>query len=124
MLKEFKEFAMRGNVLDLAVGVIIGAAFGKIINSLVTDVVMPLINPMLAPGQDWRSLEVGPGVKLGMFMGTILDFLVVAFILFLVVKGINRLKRKEEAKPVAPADIPPDVKLLTEIRDLIRAKGV
>jgi large conductance mechanosensitive channel len=68
-------------------------------------------------------MEVGPGVKLGVFMGTILDFVIVAFILFLVVKGINRLKRKEEAKPVAPADIPPDVKLLTEIRDLIKSRG-
>jgi large conductance mechanosensitive channel len=117
MLKEFKEFAMRGNVLDLAIGVIIGAAFGKIINSFVTDVIMPLINPVM-PGGDWRTMEVGPGVKLGVFMGTILDFLIVAFVLFLVVKGINRLKRKEEAKPTAPADIPPDVKLLTEIRDI------
>src|SRR5688572_32902145 len=111
MLKEFKEFALRGNVLDLAIAVIIGAAFGKIINSLVTDVIMPLINPSI-PGGDWRALEVGPGVKLGVFMGTILDFIVVAFVLFLIVKGINRLKRKEEAKPIAPADIPPDVKLL------------
>ena len=123
MLKEFKEFAMRGNVLDLAIGVIIGAAFGKIINSLVTDVIMPLINPAM-PGGDWRALEVGPGVKLGVFMGTMFDFLVVAFVLFLIVKGINRLKRKEEAKPIAPADIPPDVKLLAEIRDLIKTKGV
>jgi large conductance mechanosensitive channel len=122
MLKEFKEFAMRGNVLDLAIGVIIGAAFGKIINSFVTDVIMPLINPAI-PGGDWRAIEVGPGVKLGVFMGTILDFAIVAFVLFLIVKGINRLKRKEEAKPVAPADIPPDVKLLTEIRDLIKSKG-
>jgi large conductance mechanosensitive channel len=121
MLKEFKEFAMRGNVLDLAIGVIIGAAFGKIINSFVTDVVMPLINPLM-PGGDWRTMEVGPGVKLGVFMGTILDFLIVAFILFLVVKGINRLKRKEEARPVAPADIPPDVKLLTEIRDILKTE--
>jgi large conductance mechanosensitive channel len=121
MLKEFKEFAMRGNVLDLAIGVIIGAAFGKIINSFVTDVVMPLINPLM-PGGDWRTMEVGPGVKLGVFMGTILDFVIVAFVLFVVVKGINRLKRKEEAKPVAPADIPPDVKLLTEIRDILKTE--
>jgi large conductance mechanosensitive channel len=123
MLKEFKEFAMRGNVLDLAIGVIIGAAFGKIINSFVTDVIMPLINPVM-PGGDWRTMEVGPGVKLGVFMGTILDFLIVAFVLFLVVKGINRLKRKEEAKPTAPADIPPDVKLLTEIRDILSKRQI
>jgi large conductance mechanosensitive channel len=121
MLKEFKEFAMRGNVLDLAIGVIIGAAFGKIINSFVTDVIMPLINPVM-PGGDWRTMEVGPGVKLGVFMGTILDFLIVAFVLFLVVKGINRVKRKEEAKAPAPADIPPDVKLLTEIRDILKTR--
>ena len=119
MLKEFKEFAMRGNVLDLAIGVIIGAAFGKIINSFVTDVIMPLINPSI-PGGDWRAMEVGPGVKLGVFMGTILDFVIVAFVLFIVVKGINRVKRKEEAKAPGPADIPPDVKLLTEIRDLLK----
>jgi large conductance mechanosensitive channel len=123
MLKEFKEFAMRGNVLDLAIAVIIGAAFGKIINSFVTDVIMPLINPIM-PGGDWRTMEVGPGVKLGVFMGTILDFLIVAFVLFLVVKGINRLKRKEEAKPTAPADIPPDVKLLTEIRDILSKRQI
>lgn len=121
MLREFKEFAMRGNVLDLAVAVIIGAAFGKIINSLIADVIMPLINPAV-PGGDWRALEVGPGVKLGVFMGTVLDFVVIAFVVFLIVKGINRMKRKEEAKPVGPADLPPDVKLLTEIRDLLKTK--
>ena len=122
MLKEFKEFAMRGNVIDLAIGVIIGAAFGKIINSLVTDVIMPLINPAI-PGGDWRAMEIGPGVKLGVFMGTVLDFIVIAWVVFLIVKGINRMKRKEEAKPVGPADIPPDVKLLTEIRDLLKTRS-
>lgn len=121
MLKEFKEFAMRGNVIDLAVGVIIGAAFGKIINSMVSDVIMPLINPAI-PGGDWRSLEVGPGVKLGVFMGTVLDFLMIAFVVFLIVKGINRMKRKEEAKPVPAAELPQDVKLLTEIRDLLKTR--
>ena len=121
MLKEFKEFAMRGNVIDLAVGVIIGAAFGKIVSSLVNDIVMPLINPMM-PGGDWRTMEVGPGVKLGVFLGTILDFVIVAFVIFLVVKTVNHLKRKEEAKPAGPADLPPDVKLLAEIRDLLQKK--
>lgn len=122
MLKEFKEFAMRGNVIDLAVGVIIGAAFSKIITSLVNDIVMPLLNPLM-PGGDWRTMEVGPGVKLGSFLATALDFVVIAFIVFLIVKAINSLKRKEEAKPVGPADLPPDVKLLAEIRDLLRSKG-
>lgn len=119
MLKAFKEFAMRGNVIDLAVGVIIGAAFGKIINSLVNDIVMPLLNPVM-PGGDWRTMEVGPGVKLGSFLAVTLDFLIVAFVLFLFVQGINKLKRKEEAKPVEAAQIPPDVEVLKEIRDLIK----
>lgn len=123
MLKEFKEFAMRGNVIDLAIGVIIGAAFGKIINSLIVDIIMPLINPAI-PGGDWRTLEVGPGVKLGVFMGTVLDFIVIAFVVFLIVKGINRMKRKEEAKPTGPADLPADVKLLAEIRDLLKSKSI
>jgi large conductance mechanosensitive channel len=122
MLKEFKEFAMRGSVIDLAVGVIIGAAFGKIINSVVNDLIMPLLNPVM-PGGDWRTMEVGPGVKLGSFLATTLDFLVIAIVLFFIVKGINRLKRKEEAKPLAPADVPPDVKLLAEIRDLLATRG-
>jgi large conductance mechanosensitive channel len=121
MLKEFREFAMRGNVIDLAVGVIIGAAFGKIINSVVSDIVMPLLNPVM-PGGDWRTMEVGPGVKIGAFLAATLDFIVIAFVLFVIVKTINRLKKKEEAKPVGPADLPPDVKLLTEIRDLMRGR--
>ena len=119
MLKAFKEFAMRGNVIDLAVGVIIGAAFGKIVNSLVADIVMPLLNPVM-PGGDWRTMEVGPGVKLGSFLAVTLDFLIVAFVLFVFVQGINKLKRKEEEKPVGPAQIPPDVEVLKEIRDLIK----
>lgn len=119
MLKAFKEFAMRGNVIDLAVGVIIGAAFGKIVNSFVSDIVMPLLNPVM-PGGDWRTMEVGPGVKLGSFLAVTLDFLIVAFVLFLFVQGINKLKRKEEEKPVGPAQIPPDVEVLKEIRDLLK----
>jgi large conductance mechanosensitive channel len=122
MLKAFKEFAMRGNVIDLAVGVIIGAAFGKIVNSLVNDLVMPLLNPIM-PGGDWRTMEVGPGIKIGSFLATTLDFLIVAFVLFVFVQGINRLKRKEEEKPVGPAQIPPDVEVLKEIRDLIKSNA-
>lgn len=122
MFKEFKEFALRGNVIDLAVGVIIGAAFGKIINSFVGDIVMPLLNPVMPQG-DWRMMEVGPGVKIGSFMATMVDFLIVALVIFLFVRGINSLKRKEEARPVGPADLPPDVKLLAEIRDILKTKG-
>ena len=123
MLKEFSTFALRGNVIDLAVGVIIGAAFGKIVASFVADIVMPLINPMI-PGGDWRTMEIGPGVKIGSFLGTVLDFLIVAFVIFLAVKAINQMKKKEEAKPVAPAELPADVKLLAEIRDLLARKNV
>jgi large conductance mechanosensitive channel len=123
MLKEFKEFALRGNVMDLAIGIIIGAAFGKIIASLVNDIIMPLINPII-PGGDWRTMELGSGVKLGAFMGTILDFLIISFVIFLMVKTINRMKRKEEAKPPQPADIPADVKVLTEIRDILSKRPV
>lgn len=121
MLKAFKEFAMRGNVIDLAIGVIIGAAFGKIVNSFVNDIVMPLLNPVM-PGGDWRTMEVGPGVKLGAFLATTLDFIIVAIVLFLFVQGINRMKRKEEEKPVGPAQIPPDVEVLKEIRDILKSK--
>lgn len=119
MLKEFKEFAMKGNVMDLAIGVIIGAAFGKIIASFVGDIVMPLINPLM-PGGDWRTMEVGPGVKIGNFLATTLDFIIIAFVIFLFVKVINRMKRKEEAKPAGPAQVPPDVELLAEIRDILK----
>jgi large conductance mechanosensitive channel len=118
MLRDFKEFAMRGNVIDLAVGVIIGGAFGKIVGSFVNDIVMPVINPMM-PGGDWRTLEVGHGIKIGSFLSTTLDFLIMAFVIFLAVKVINRLKRKEEAKPAAVAEVPADIRLLTEIRDLL-----
>lgn len=121
MLKEFKEFAMRGNVVDLAVAVIIGAAFGKIVTSVVNDVIMPLLNPVM-PGGDWRTMEVGPGIKIGSLLGTILDFIFIAFAVFLVVKSINSLKKKEEAKPPGPAELPPDVKLLAEIRDLLKGR--
>jgi large conductance mechanosensitive channel len=121
MLKEFKEFAMRGNVIDLAVGVIIGAAFGKIVNSLVNDIIMPLINPLIASG-DWKAMEIGPGVKIGNFLGTALDFVMITLAIFFIVKLINALKKKEEAKPVGPAELPPDVKLLAEIRDLLKSK--
>ncbi|HYG04207.1 MAG TPA: large conductance mechanosensitive channel protein MscL [Chryseosolibacter sp.] len=121
MLRDFKEFAMRGNVMDLAIAVIIGGAFGKIITSFVNDIVMPLLNPLIPQG-DWRTLEVGTGVKLGSFMGTVLDFIIIAFVIFMVVRVLNKLKRKEEAKPSAVAEVPQEVKLLAEIRDLLKAR--
>jgi large conductance mechanosensitive channel len=137
MLKEFKEFAMRGNVVDLAVGIIIGAAFGKIITSLVNDVIMPPIG-LLMGNVDFSNLFVNldmsksfasvaeaeaagaPIIKYGIFINTILDFVIVAFVIFLVIRGLNRFRRKQEAAPPPPP--PPEVLLLTEIRDLLRAQ--
>ena len=110
---------MRGNVIDLAVGVIIGGSFGKIVGSFVNDVVMPLINPMI-PGGDWKTIEVGPGVKLGAFLGNILDFVIIAFVIFLMIKAINATKKKEEAAPAAPPEPSSTDKLLMEIRDALR----
>ncbi len=121
MLKEFKEFALRGNVIDLAIGVIIGAAFGKIVNSFVNDIVMPLLNPILPQG-GWRTLEIGPGIRIGAFMAATLDFVIVALVLFVVVRLINRTRRKEEAKPAPVAEVPAEVKLLAEIRDLLKTR--
>ena len=118
-VKEFKEFAVKGNVMDLAVGVVIGGAFGKIVTALVADIVMPLVNPLI-PGGDWRAIEVGPKVKIGDFAGTILDFLIVALAIFLVVKGINAMKKAEAAAPAAPAEPSSTDKLLMEIRDSLK----
>jgi large conductance mechanosensitive channel len=129
MLKEFKEFAMRGNVIDLAVGVIIGAAFGKITSSLVNDVIMPPIG-LLVGGMDFSNLAItlrektdqaaAVQVKYGAFLNTLIDFLIIAFAIFLFVKGINSLQRKkEEAPPPAP---PEEVVLLTQIRDELRRR--
>ncbi len=132
MLKEFKTFAMKGNVLDMAIGVIIGGAFGKIVTSLVNDVIMPPIG-MLLGNVDFKQLSVtlrqasdaAPAVTVnyGMFINTIVDFLIIAFVIFAVVKGINSMKKKEEAAPAAPAAPPADVQLLAEIRDLLKKRG-
>lgn len=122
MLKEFKSFVMRGNVVDLAVGVIIGGAFGTIVNSLVADIITPIIlQPALeaAGAADIASWKPG-GMLLGKFISSVISFLVIAFVLFLIVKGMNAAVKKEEAKPVAPTEPPADVKLLTEIRDLLK----
>jgi len=128
MLQEFKTFAMKGNMVDMAVGIIIGAAFGKIISSLVGDVIMPPIGMALG-GVDFSNLvivlqaatEQAPAVVLsyGKFIQSIVDFLIIALCIFLVVKGINNLKKKEEAAPAAP---PNQEVLLAEIRDLLKTK--
>lgn len=129
MLQEFKAFAMRGNVVDMAVGIIIGGAFGKIVSSFVGDVIMPPIGLLLG-GVDFSDLaltlkaaeEGQPAVmlKYGMFINTVIDFIIIAFAIFMVIKAMNTLKKKEEEKPAAPPEPPADVKLLTEIRDLLK----
>jgi large conductance mechanosensitive channel len=130
MMKEFKEFAMKGNVVDMAVGIIIGGAFGKIVSSLVGDVIMPPIGLLLG-GVDFSDLaltlkEAADGsdavtVKYGAFLMTVIDFLIVAFAIFMVVKGMNKLKKKEAAAPPpAPPEPSSTDKLLMEIRDSLK----
>lgn len=122
VIKEFKDFAIKGNVIDLAVGVVIGAAFGKIVTSFVTDIIMPLLNPLISGGS-WKTKEIGPGIKLGSFLGVTLDFLIIAFAIFLLVKAVNAAKRREALKtPPPPPSGPSQEELLTEIRDLLRAQ--
>jgi len=120
MMKEFKAFAMKGNVVDLAIGVIIGAAFSKIVSSLVDDVITPLLlKPALEATnlKDLDKLVVFGTVKVGLFLSATLNFMIVAFILFLIVKAINRFKKKEEA---AATVTPEEVILLREIRDALK----
>ena len=142
MLKDFKSFAMRGNVLDLAVAVIIGAAFGKIITSFVNDVLMPPIGLLLG-NTDFSNLKVvlkegseavmngdqvvtpavaEVAIKYGTFVNTIIDFLIVAFAIFMVVRAFMKLKKKEEVKPAAPPAPSKEEVLLTEIRDILKEK--
>jgi large conductance mechanosensitive channel len=128
LIKEFKEFAMRGNVIDLAVGVVIGAAFGKIVTSLVNEVIMPPIG-LVTGGVDFSQLKwvlkpadpvnkvAEVALQYGAFINTIIQFVIIAFAIFLVVKLINKLSRKQEA---APAAATAEVALLTEIRDLLK----
>lgn len=136
MLKEFKEFAIKGNVIDMAVGVVIGGAFGKIVNSLVTDVIMPPIGLLLGKvdftnlflnlsGTPVASLADAKAKGLatlnyGVFLNTAIEFLIIAFAIFVVIKQINRLKREKPAAPVAPTGPSNEEKLLTEIRDLLK----
>lgn len=133
MLKEFRDFAMKGNVVDLAVGVIIGGAFGKIVSSMVGDVFMPVLG-LLTGGINFSDMAVTlkaasadgktPAVLLayGKFLQNTFDFIIVAFAIFLLVKGINSLRRKQEAAPAAPAAPSPQEVLLAEIRDLLKQK--
>ena len=123
IVKEFREFAVKGNVVDLAVGVIIGVAFGKIVTSFVEDMVMPVVGSLLG-GLNFAELAVQIGaatVKYGKFIQTCVDFLIVAAVIFLAVKLINRMKR-EEQKPPAPVVAPRQEVLLEEIRDLLKAR--
>jgi len=124
MLQEFKSFAMKGNVVDLAVGVIIGAAFGKIVASAVEDVIMPLVGTLIG-GVNFSALAITLGsatLKYGKFLQTCLDFLIIAVAVFLLVKLINRLRREEPAAPAAPAAPPRQEVLLEEIRDLLKRR--
>lgn len=117
MWNEFKQFAMKGNVIDLAVGVIIGGAFGKIVTSLVQDILMPLIS-LLIGKKSFEALAYGP-LKYGMFIQSVVDFFIIAFSIFLFVKFINRFKKKEEPKPVVEK-VDRHEELLVEIRDLLK----
>ena len=138
-LAEFKTFAMRGNVIDLSVGMIIGSAFGKITNSLVNDIIMPAVS-MLLGGinfSDWKltlkqavvengqEISAAVSINYGSFLSTVLDFIILAFAIFLMVKFINSLhdsRKKETAAPAAPPEPPAQERLLTEIRDLLKEK--
>src|SRR3954452_22527937 len=123
-LKEFREFAVKGNVVDLAVGVIIGAAFGKIVSSLVADIVMPVIG-ILVGGIHYEDLvfEVGEAqVTYGKFLQNVVDFIIVALVIFMMVKAINHFRRKADKEPAAAPPPPREVQLLEEIRDLLNKK--
>lgn len=133
MLKEFKEFAIKGNMIDMAVGIVLGAAFGTIVKSLVGDIFMPVVGYLLGGidfsnifitlgGGEYASLKAAQDagaatINVGLFINAIIAFLIVAWVLFLVVKAMNAAKKKEEAAPKAP---PQDIVLLTEIRDLLK----
>lgn len=130
-LQEFKDFAMKGNVVDMAVGIIIGGAFGKIVSSMVSDVMMPPIGLLLG-GVDFSNLAFtlkaatpeaeAVTVKYGLFLNSLISFVIVAFAIFLLIKGLNSLKKKEAAAPAAPPAPTKEQILLTEIRDALRAK--
>lgn len=131
MMQEFKTFAMRGNVVDMAVGIIVGAAFGKIVSSFVADVVMPPIG-LLIGGVDFSNLSIilkeavgdvaAVSINYGQFIQTVFDFVIVAFAIFMAIKGMNSLKKKEEETPEEPPAPSKEETLLTEIRDLLQQK--
>lgn len=131
MMKEFKEFAVKGNVIDMAVGIVIGVAFGAIIASFVADVIMPPVGLLLG-GMEFSNLaitlqEATPDAEAvmlnyGMFIQTLVNFVIIALAIFMVVKGINASKEKEEAAPVAPPEPTKEEKLLTEIRDILNRR--
>jgi large conductance mechanosensitive channel len=128
-VQEFKQFAVRGNVIDLAVGVIIGSAFGKIVSSLVADVITPPLGLMIG-GVDFSKLAIKLNnpldaattvtINYGKFLQASFDFLIIAFVLFLMIRTFNRLQKKKDETPAPPPEIPADIKLLTEIRDLLK----
>jgi large conductance mechanosensitive channel len=129
LIKEFKEFAVKGNVVDMAVGIIIGGAFGKIVSSFVADVVMPPIGVLLG-GIDFSKLAItvkeatesteAVSIKVGLFLNTVIDFIIIAFVIFMAIKAINKMKKKEEEKPAPPPAPSKQEVLLTEIRDLLK----
>lgn len=139
MLKEFKAFAMRGNVMDMAVGIVIGGAFGKIVSSFVKDLIMPLVG-MLTGGADFsnkfiqlsgdqafdtleKAKEAGVAtLNYGIFINTVLDFIIIAFAIFMVIRTMNKWKKQEEEAPKPPPEPPAEQKLLTEIRDLLQKR--
>lgn len=128
MWKEFRAFALKGNVLDLAIGVIIGAAFGSIVTSLVNDILMPIVG-LLAGGINLKELQFQYGdtvLKYGSFLQTVIDFFIVSFSIFLFVKGINKLRRKEkeDPKPETPPSPSKEEELLAEIRDLLKQRAL
>lgn len=125
LLKEFKTFALKGNVLDLAIGVIIGAAFGKIVSSLVSDIIMPVFGLILG-GVDLSGLKAPIGdatLTYGVFLQTVVDFLIVSFSIFMFIRTLNRFKRKEETKAEEPPAPSKEELLLTEIRDLLKQQN-
>ncbi len=132
IVQEFKEFAVKGNMMDMAVGIIIGAAFGKIVSSLVADVIMPPLG-LLIGGIDFSAMGIvlkeavgntpATVLRYGVFIQALLDFLIVAIAIFLLVKGINQLRRKKEEVPAAPPADPADVTLLKEIRDILKVRA-
>ena len=129
MMSEFKDFAMRGNVVDMAVGIIIGGAFGKIVSSFVSDVLMPPIGMMMG-GVDFGELAVtlqaataeagAVTINYGAFIQTVVDFVIIAFAIFMAIKGMNSMKKKEEAAPAEPPKPSAEVELLTQIRDSLK----